>query len=126
MILPLPKAKAKPQRYQTIAQIEKVVRILATTVPAFFWRENPISRNAKPACMNMTSTAATTTHIVLTPELSMGAVSARRGPASLSLCRRFGEAGCPTGKAAAGPLLDGASPAPAFIHVDNPPPARQE
>src|SRR3954471_14541737 len=79
MILPLPKAKANPHSHQTIAQIEKLVRILATTVPAFFWRENPISRNAKPACMNMTSTAATTTHIVLSPELSMPGSLRRRG-----------------------------------------------
>ena len=38
----------------------------AITVPAFFPRENPISRNANPACMNMTRTAATTTQTVLT------------------------------------------------------------
>ena len=38
----------------TIAAIEKFVRIFATTVPAFLPREKPISRNAKPACMNMT------------------------------------------------------------------------
>ena len=39
------------------AAIEKFVRIFATTVPAFLPREKPISRNAKPACMNITSTA---------------------------------------------------------------------
>src|SRR5947208_3817090 len=33
--------------------------------PAFFIRVRPASRNAKPACMNMTSTAVTTTQIVL-------------------------------------------------------------
>src|SRR5205823_9512065 len=33
--------------------------------PAFFMRVSPASRNAKPACMNMTSTAVTTTQIVL-------------------------------------------------------------
>src|SRR4051812_47254358 len=33
--------------------------------PAFFIRVKPASRKAKPACMNMTSTAATTTQIVL-------------------------------------------------------------
>src|SRR5204863_3106460 len=33
--------------------------------PAFFIRVSPASRNAKPACMNMTSTAVTTTQIVL-------------------------------------------------------------
>src|SRR5439155_18080007 len=33
---------------------------------AFFIRVSPASRKAKPACMNMTSTAATTTQTVLT------------------------------------------------------------
>ena len=33
--------------------------------PTFFIRVRPASRNAKPACMNITSTAATTTQIVL-------------------------------------------------------------
>src|SRR5262245_43568270 len=33
--------------------------------PTFFIRVRPASRNAKPACMNMTSTAAMTTHTVL-------------------------------------------------------------
>ncbi len=37
------------------------------SVPAFLPREKPISRNAKPACMNITSTAATITHIELIP-----------------------------------------------------------
>src|SRR5919197_4231029 len=32
--------------------------------PAFFIRVSPASRNAKPACMNITSTAVTTTQIV--------------------------------------------------------------
>src|SRR5215831_5641522 len=32
---------------------------------AFFIRVSPASRNAKPACMNITSTAVTTTQIVL-------------------------------------------------------------
>src|SRR5690242_14258640 len=32
--------------------------------PAFFMRVSPASRNAKPACMNITSTAVTTTQIV--------------------------------------------------------------
>src|SRR6266850_5652882 len=35
--------------------------------PAFFMRVSPASRNAKPACMNMTSTAAMTTQIVDIP-----------------------------------------------------------
>src|SRR5262245_7924054 len=33
--------------------------------PAFFIRVKPASRKAKPACMNITSTAVTTTQIVL-------------------------------------------------------------
>src|SRR5215210_7711868 len=48
-----------------IAAIEKLVRILATPAPAFFAREKPISRKAKPACMNMTRMPATITHVVL-------------------------------------------------------------
>ena len=63
--------------------IEKFVRIFATTVPAFFARENPISRNAKPACIQITSSAATTTQIELiatlsgnTPLLAASSVSA--------------------------------------------------
>ena len=43
------------------------MRILATTVPAFLPREKPISRNAKPACMNMTKQPATITHSELMP-----------------------------------------------------------
>jgi hypothetical protein len=33
--------------------------------PTFFIRVRPASRNAKPACMNITSTPAMTTQIVL-------------------------------------------------------------
>src|SRR3954454_14191167 len=47
--------------------IEKFVRIFAITVPAFFARENPISRNANPACMNITKQPATITQIELIP-----------------------------------------------------------
>ena len=36
-------------------------------VPAFLPREKPISRNAKPACMNITRHPATITHMVLVP-----------------------------------------------------------
>src|SRR3954454_9281736 len=60
------------------AAIEKFVRIFATTVPAFLAREKPISRNAKPACMNITSTPATITHIVFTLET----VSPSDGPSA--------------------------------------------
>ena len=52
----VPNAKAKPTAQNTSAAIEKLIRIFATTVPAFFAREKPISRKANPACMNMTST----------------------------------------------------------------------
>ena len=48
-----------------IAAIEKLTRIFATIVPAFLPREKPISRKAKPACMNITSRPATTTQSVL-------------------------------------------------------------
>src|SRR4051812_45245009 len=44
--------------------MEKLVRILATTVPAFLAREKPISRKAKPACMKKTTRAARTTQTV--------------------------------------------------------------
>src|SRR3954469_2770619 len=37
---------------------------LPAMCPAFFMRVSPASRNAKPACMNITSTAVTTTQIV--------------------------------------------------------------
>src|SRR6266571_3364825 len=37
---------------------------LPAMCPAFFMRVRPASRNAKPACMNITSTAVTTTQIV--------------------------------------------------------------
>ena len=62
-----PKAKAKPTAQYRIAAIEKFVRILATTVPAFLPREKPISRKAKPACMNMTKQPATITQSELMP-----------------------------------------------------------
>ena len=55
MISPIPKAKAKPTAQYMSPAIEKLVRIFATTVPAFFAREKPISRKAKPACMKTTS-----------------------------------------------------------------------
>src|SRR4051794_29519628 len=67
---PEPNANAKPMAQYMIPAIEKFVRILATTVPAFFPREKPISRNAKPACMNMTTIAATITQVELMPTVS--------------------------------------------------------
>ena len=53
-----------------MAAIERLVRIFATPVPAFFMREKPISSIAKPACMKSTSTAASTTHMVLVETVS--------------------------------------------------------
>ncbi len=67
MSFPAPKANAKPQAQNIRAAIAKFTRIFATTVPAFLPRENPISRNAKPACMNITSTPATITQTPLMP-----------------------------------------------------------
>ena len=64
---PVLNAKANPQIHQPSAAIEKLVRIFAITVPAFLPRENPISRNANPACMNMTTMPATITHSELMP-----------------------------------------------------------
>jgi hypothetical protein len=61
------KREREPDRPVTDTGDRKFVRIFAITVPAFFAREKPISRKAKPACMNMTSTPATITHIELIP-----------------------------------------------------------
>ena len=85
----MPKAKAKPHAQYMSPAIEKLVRIFATPVPAFFAREKPISRNAKPACMKITSSAATNTQIELiatlsgsTPLLAASSVSASATPGS--------------------------------------------
>src|SRR4051812_17299935 len=43
----------------------KMRTFLPAMWPAFFIRVRPASRNAKPACMNITSTAAMTTQTVL-------------------------------------------------------------
>src|SRR5919112_1480585 len=59
---PPPKAKANPTAQYMIPAIEKFVTIFAITVPAFLPREKPISRNAKPACMNITRQPAMITH----------------------------------------------------------------
>src|SRR6266567_9285522 len=45
--------------------IPKMRTFLPAMCAAFFMRVRPASRNAKPACMNITSTAVTTTQIVL-------------------------------------------------------------
>ena len=71
-----PKASANPTAQYASEAIEKLVRILATPAPAFLARENPISNSAKPACMNITSTAATITQVVFRLET----VSSRVGP----------------------------------------------
>src|SRR4051794_7025695 len=44
----------------------KIRTFLAAMWPTFFIRVRPASRKAKPACMNITSTAAITTQTVLT------------------------------------------------------------
>src|SRR3954449_1506707 len=62
MTAPTPNAKAKPTAQYMRAAIEKLARIFAITVPAFLLREKPISRKAKPACMNITRQPATITH----------------------------------------------------------------
>src|ERR1700716_3901180 len=62
-----PKARANPIAQYTIEAVLKFVITLATTVPTFFMRLKPTSSMAKPACMNMTKTAATTTHTVSAP-----------------------------------------------------------
>src|SRR3954463_5938810 len=94
MMSPTPNAKAKPTAQYMSAAIEKFVRIFAITVPAFFPRENPISRNAKPACMNITSTPATITQVELMPTVSESLpapaalnVSASAVPGSTSAAR---------------------------------------
>ena len=71
-----PNASAKPTAQYARAAIEKFVRIFTTPRPAFFAREKPTSRNRNPACMNITSTAATTTHTVF----RLDTVSSRVGP----------------------------------------------
>src|SRR5712691_189691 len=43
----------------------KMSTFLPAMWPAFFIRVSPASRKAKPACMNMTRTAVTTTQMVL-------------------------------------------------------------
>ena len=56
----------------------------AATWPTFFIRVSPASRNANPACMNITSTAANTTQSVLaanrSSSLVIPATSSSSGP----------------------------------------------
>src|SRR4051794_13905966 len=98
--LPLPKANAKPTAQKQIAQIEKLTRIFAITVPAFLPREKPISRKAKPACMNITRMPATSTHTELIPTASGSLPSI----ASLSVS--------PSASAAPGTTSSASRPAP--------------
>src|SRR5215472_1353688 len=62
-----PNASAKPTAQYTMADTPKLVMTFATTVPTFFIRLKPTSSIAKPACMNITNTAATTTQTVSAP-----------------------------------------------------------
>src|SRR3954471_13349489 len=86
MNFPAPKAKAKPTAQYMIAAIEKFTRILATTVPAFLPREKPISRKAKPACMNITRMPAMSTHteLIATSTGSLPAIAESNVPPSAS------------------------------------------
>src|ERR1700712_1678821 len=84
-----------------MAAIEKFARIFAITVPEFLPRENPISRNAKPACMNITRQPATITHVELMPTESASlpggvnvSANAELGSASAS---RSAKAAIPSG-----------------------------
>ncbi len=106
-----PKAIAKPPAHQPSEAIEKFVRIFAMTEPAFLPRTKPISRKAKPACMNMTRRAATTTQVVSMrvmasckggpPRLGgvqRGQVCERPGARSLARCRKGGRRRAPHGQ----------------------------
>src|SRR5881397_4046039 len=63
-IPPAPNAKPNPTAQKEMELTLRLVRTLATTVPTFFMRLKPTSSMAKPACMNMTKQAATTTQTV--------------------------------------------------------------
>src|SRR6201991_1328214 len=97
---PSPNAKAKPTAQNMIAAIEKLTRIFAMIVPAFLPREKPISRKAKPACMNITRMPATSTHT----ELMATSDGSFPSTAALSVS--------PSASAAAGKTASASSPAP--------------
>ena len=63
--LPVPKPMAKPMAQNIRNEIDRLMRIFPITAPAFFMRDRPTSSIAKPACMNRTRIAATTTQIEL-------------------------------------------------------------
>jgi hypothetical protein len=89
-----------------MAAIERLVRIFATPVPAFFPRENPISSIAKPACISRTKMAAMTTHIVLIGTVSPSLPSiacARSSAVANALAGRTSSAANAT--SASGPAL---------------------
>ncbi len=80
-----PKAMPKPIAHQAIVAIEKFARIFTTPWPTFLPREKPISSSAKPACMNMTRTVATTIQVT------------SRLPASASNCASISAGSSSTG-----------------------------
>ena len=109
-----PNASANPHAQYAIEAIEKLSRIFATPAPAFFMREKPISSSAKPACMNITSTPATITQVVLT----LDTVSDRVGPAAAEAAPGTANAAASTPRQAASDLLraesSGAAPVARF------------
>src|SRR3954452_8096429 len=84
---PPPNAMANPQAHHTIEEIEKFVRIFATIVPTFLPRVKPSSRNRNPACMNMTSTAATITQVVFRSVTTSGNLGVSAARATLGTAR---------------------------------------
>src|SRR5919106_3312807 len=70
-----PNASAKPHAHQASVAIEKLTRIFATPEPTFLPREKPISRNRNPACMKITSTAATMIQVEFSSLTSAGIAS---------------------------------------------------
>src|SRR6201991_2236402 len=83
-----------------MAAIEKLTRFFAIMFPSFFPREKPISRKAKPACMNMTRQPAMNT------QRELMATSAGNLPATD--CARSS----PVASAAVGTANVASSPAP--------------
>ena len=87
--------------------IEKLTRIFAITVPAFLPREKPISRKAKPACMNITRMPATSTQTELIPTSigSLPSLARSRVLRSASAARGTSSASSPAPKPAAQRVL---------------------
>ncbi len=61
--LPFPKVSPKPRAQNASVQSPKVSTVFPATWPAFFIRVEPASKRAKPACIKITSMAATMTHV---------------------------------------------------------------